>query len=151
MNKKLLKVFILTVTAMVLVSVVVVLLRDKQTLSISDTSLPDLNNTGQVYVPDSDTEVADQVFALTGLEAGEDDYFSVVYYEFDHSYAAALLKEPLSEARNRLEAYLELELNLDKEELCMQNISVSVTEDVSSYLFGQNLGLSFCTGSVVLE
>tara|TARA_B100000745_G_scaffold74148_2_gene44705 strand:+ start:3003 stop:3440 length:438 start_codon:yes stop_codon:yes gene_type:complete len=130
--------------------VIVFLLSGDEPLSPSpDTTLPTGADDTFDYKPNKATKVADQVYALTNLE--EDETFSVVYYEFDGSYAAALLKEPLGESRQALEDYLKVELALDEDELCSLPLFVGVPEDVNSYFAGLDLKLSFCEGSIDLN
>ncbi len=96
-------------------------------------------------------QLSDGVYAVFGENLQRDQSFVVTYYEFDQSYRAALLKEPLAESRRALERALQRRLGVSEEELCSLNVTVGVPVDINPSFASQSLGLSFCSGSVRLE
>lgn len=58
---------------------------------------------------------------------------------------------PLADTRTRAEQYLLEKLSITQNQACLLNIHVFVDQTVSTSLAGQNLGLSFCSGSVNID
>ncbi|MDB5264724.1 MAG: hypothetical protein JWN64_295 [Parcubacteria group bacterium] len=77
--------------------------------------------------------------------------FSVQYGENDSEFLITLISEPLRDARSDAETYMRTLLKLTDAQLCALNTSVVVQADVNElYSEYDNLGLSFCEGSVNL-
>lgn len=79
-----------------------------------------------------------------------DSAYHILYMPEDSYFLISLYEEPLGEVRRRAEAELRSTLRLSDAALCSLNAEVLTTIDVNEQYSGQNLGLSFCAGSVVL-
>lgn len=93
--------------------------------------------------------VGDGAYVLESDKSGTRSH-SITYAEFDNSYAIALYTFPLSSARIAAENELRSILQIDDASICRLSITVAVPMGVSETYAGQNLGLSFCPGSVQL-
>lgn len=82
-----------------------------------------------------------------GQDAGT---FLMQYSTSDSGILVSLRRKPLSEARNNAENALRQHLGVSEENMCNMVISIGVASDVDYSLAGQELGLSFCPGSVEL-
>ncbi|MFT5037212.1 MAG: hypothetical protein ACI9VM_000789 [Candidatus Azotimanducaceae bacterium] len=84
----------------------------------------------------------------------DDEYFlpfNIVYAEGGGSFAISINAEPVVETRRSMEEFLRSMLGISEVEMCKLNVYVGVPTDVNSFLSGQNIGFSFCPGSVSLE
>lgn len=77
--------------------------------------------------------------------------FSITFNESNDSFAISLNREPISETRVAAEQFLLNTLALGEQELCTINSYIGVAVDINPFFSGQNLGFSFCPGSVSLE
>lgn len=77
--------------------------------------------------------------------------FQLIYIEKSHSFAVSLLSAPLHERRLEAEDILLQRLGVSEEVACQLRIMVSTTRNVSATFASQELGLSFCEGSVPLD
>lgn len=75
---------------------------------------------------------------------------NVLYNAADQSFTIALLDEPLRDARISAQQFLLGALGLSQEELCSLSYYVGTDYYVNELYAGQNLGFSFCAGSVAL-
>lgn len=82
--------------------------------------------------------------------AAETDRFSVSYDQKSQSFGVALLKEPLSEVRLEVEAFLTSRLGISKQQLCSLNYYIGTPYWVNERFSEGNLGFSACTESVTL-
>lgn len=97
-------------------------------------------------------EISTNRYALS--ESPEEEYFpkyNIVYAEESSSFSISLNKEPVSETRLQVEAYLKNILGISETQMCDLKIFMGVPNDVNPVLSGQNLGFSFCPGSVQLQ
>lgn len=88
-------------------------------------------------------------YDLTGIQAWKSGAFDIEYGT-DSSIAVTLLSEPVGSARDAAEASLKQLFPLSETQLCTLFVRVTVPIDVSDQYPGENLGLSFCPGAVVL-
>lgn len=91
------------------------------------------------------------IFSLTTLENLNPVSFGVIFNETNGSFAIGLEKEPIAQARLEAEVYMQIALGLSADDMCSLNIFVGVPYSINKFYSGQNLGLSFCPGSVSLE
>ncbi|MEK7549956.1 MAG: hypothetical protein AAB519_03175 [Patescibacteria group bacterium] len=77
--------------------------------------------------------------------------YSTEYSKDSHSFFISLYKFPLEETRLRAEKYLLQKLGITEKEACALDVTVKVNMSISATLAGQDLGLSFCPGSVDLS
>lgn len=82
--------------------------------------------------------------------AAETDLFSISYDQKSQSFSVGLLKEPLSETRIEVEAFLITRLGISKQQLCVLNHYVGTPYWVNERFTGINLGFSGCPDSVTL-
>ena len=109
----------------------------------------------EVVIPDVRTRLESESLGsdLYTLTAGNTDVspYNIVYSDVDGSFAVVLSREPLADTRLLMESELKGILNLSESEICELNIYVGTTFDVNPFFSGQNLGLSFCDDSVLLQ
>lgn len=78
----------------------------------------------------------------------QSNLYEIVYYAKDDSFMITILGEPPQKARDDAEsAFLEA-LGVSRADACNLKVWVGVPINVSGRWPGQNLGLSFCAGSV---
>lgn len=98
------------------------------------------------------TDLGAGMFALTPVDVEHLTTYSVVFSENNNSFAVGLLVEPIAQARRDAELYLQSMLGVEQRELlCLLDVYVGVPYTVNEFYSGQNLGLSFCPGSVQLD
>lgn len=84
-------------------------------------------------------------------EGTEGDSRYGIVHGADASVSIGLFEEPLGEARLAAEEKLKsLFPQRPESDFCRMSLTVTVPFDVSEYYAGENLGLSFCPGSVAL-
>ena len=105
---------------------------------------------GDVTTFPETTSLGDGFYQVTPLDPVVVTDFDILYNENNDSYAVALGREPLSETRQKAEQFLLDRLRMSEAELCSMNILVTTTYDVNQFLAGEDLGLSFCPGSLEL-
>ena len=110
----------------------------KDFLHASDT-YADPNNAGQYFL------------AGTGKNASSSPPYNILYVAADQSFTVALLSEPLASVREQAQAALQNSLGISQGDMCNLRYTVLVPQEVNPYYSGQNLGFSFCTGSVALQ
>jgi hypothetical protein len=76
--------------------------------------------------------------------------YTIAYHEFDGSIIVSLQSQPLANVRREAEQALLQLTRLPQSTLCELTILVTTPISVSQTFSGQNLGLSFCPGSVPL-
>mgnify|MGYP006374549063 FL=1 len=136
-------------------------------LGITNTGVVDGGSTGTTQFPSTqsnetinardflkDPDVIDWDGAGTYmLGAGlfdQDEAYQIFYYAPDKSLRVVLLAEPFAQIRLVAQEQLKNRLGLTEAEICAMNIRVNIPVMSSESLSGQNLGLSFCPGSVQL-
>ena len=88
--------------------------------------------------------------------AGDDDTsYLITYIPADDmgsqaQFLISLAQEPLGEVRRQAENALLQRLNLSAAELCKLDVQVWTDDSVNATYAGQDLGLSYCPGAVVL-
>lgn len=98
------------------------------------------------------TDLGDDQYLLTPLEAAEVGTYSIVFDAQNNSIAVGLVAEPIAQARRDAEQYLITALGLqDPLVLCAMSVYVGTTQLVNEFYAGQNLGVSFCPDSVQLD
>lgn len=80
---------------------------------------------------------------------GPDAPYDIIY-DGDGSISIGIFKEPLKDTRKAAEAELLRLVGIDEAEACSLVIMVFVPVSVNSQYSGNDLGLSFCPGSVTL-
>ncbi len=85
----------------------------------------------------------------TGL-IDQDEAYQIFYYAPDKSLSIVLMAEPFAKIRLVAEEQLKNRLGLSEAQICAMNVRVNIPVMSSESLSGQNLGLSFCPGSVQL-
>lgn len=90
-------------------------------------------------------------YALDAQDLFTRKAFSITYSHGDRSFVVSLNEEPLAEAREQMEAYMKSSLGLSEAELCELPVLVGVPHDVNQFVSGEQLGFSFCPGSVQLD
>ncbi|MBY0539191.1 hypothetical protein K2P56_02000 [Patescibacteria group bacterium] len=99
-----------------------------------------------------DTSVAPGYYELTqNGDVGSSTPYSMYYLDTDKSLTVTLFEQPIGKTRRMAEDDLLARFKISKEEACDLIYSVTVPMSVDADYFGQNLGFSFCTGSVVLR
>lgn len=79
------------------------------------------------------------------------DFYGVYFDEISGNISISLYSEPLAEMRLLAEQKLAEKLNITDEQMCVLEIKVFTYVEVSKdYGNVENLGLSFCSGSVLL-
>ena len=112
-----------------------------------------LNNGSTVAVPDfTQTNQPSYASATNGYQvAGADNAdFQILYYPQNSGFNITLNKEPIGSVRLEAEAALRAQLRLTNTQLCALTVQVATTMDINPTYSGENLGLSFCPGAVVL-
>jgi hypothetical protein len=100
--------------------------------------------------PDVNTWYDESTFLIGDGKRNESNAYQIFYFDTDRSINISLLSEPLGSVRLIAEEQLMKRLGLSKEVLCSLHINVGTPGFVSAVYAGQNLGLSFCPGSVKL-
>ena len=77
--------------------------------------------------------------------------YTVLYVDADKSIQVILHEQPIGKSRRLAEEFLLSTLHLTKGEACTLNYQVVTPDYVDQTYGGQNLGFSFCSGSVVLS
>ena len=95
-------------------------------------------------------DVGKGMFHLQGTLDNSNSGFSFLYSENDGSFSIAIEKEPISINRKLASEYFLDLLKITTVEACKLKVLVGVPYGVNQGLSGQNLGLSFCSGSVPL-
>jgi hypothetical protein len=95
--------------------------------------------------------MSDGLYNLLPLETYTSRTFNVIYNENNQSFAVALLKEPLVEARYDAQQYMMQTLGVDAQDLCKLNAYVGVSFGVNELYSGLPLGFPGCQGSLPLE
>lgn len=90
-------------------------------------------------------------FAEDASEPQVEPPYVISYFEDSGVFAVGIYKEPIAESRELAASFLMRKLNLSAEDLCTLNVQVTVPHWVNEFLAGQDLGFSFCPGSVPLE
>lgn len=90
-------------------------------------------------------------YVVTGGLNEVDPAYAITYFASYDFYQISLNQEPLAEVRKTAEAELQTTLGVDNATLCGLEVSVRTKVDVSQFFAGQELGISFCPGSVALE
>ncbi|MDE1919618.1 MAG: hypothetical protein KGH56_02855 [Patescibacteria group bacterium] len=83
-------------------------------------------------------------------QAAPAENFNVYYNSAIQSFAIALTKEPIGQARAVMEQFLLSTLGITQQQLCSLNYLVSVPSYVNPQFSGKNLGFSFCPGATPL-
>lgn len=97
-------------------------------------------------------QVGDEAYVLAGGQADADnERFDIVFHSDYDFIQISLEAEPLAEVRRLAEENLRVQLGVDAELMCEMDISVRTRMAVNPFYAGQELGLSFCPGSVALE
>ena len=76
--------------------------------------------------------------------------FVIEYHNNSKSFIISLKQEPLSQTRKQMEQLLMQQLNLSQDALCRLTYTVTVPYRTNQFYAGENLGFSFCPGSVQL-
>lgn len=110
----------------------------------------------RIAVPDfrglpTTEEMGSGFYQLKADVEAKDRMFGITYASFDNSFSVGLARTPLHVSRQAAEVHLKEVLGLSEEELCTLRIQVMVPAAVEPRYTGQNLGLSFCPGSVALD
>ena len=106
------------------------------------------------FLNDSDT-VEDSVnegHYYLGNNFGENNTQSPPYViEFTDTadiFMIGLFQEPIAQSRKKAEQYLMEHLGISQSQMCELQYMVTVPADINEFYSGQNLGFSFCPGSV---
>lgn len=110
-----------------------------------------LFNTGSILTGNNSEEISDNFYSLGFDLVNTKDDYTIYYYADSATLFVLLFSEPLVESRKAAEQDLLSIVSSDKNVLCDLNISVRTNQYVNQWLGGQELGLSFCPGSVLLE
>lgn len=97
------------------------------------------------------TDFGSGMFQVTALEPDTDQLFGVIFNDRNGSFAVSLDREPLAQARLAAEQYLLSMLGVSQAELCQLQVYIGTAVTVNPFFSGDNLGVSFCPGSVALE
>lgn len=122
-----------------------------------DGKMPVETQNGYVYVNDISTlqnsvEVSTGQYKIDPYDVYDyDPEFDIVYFESNDSFAISLRREPLSENRRQVEAYLQQQLGITQAEMCELRVYIGTSFDVNPEYSGQDFGFSFCPGSVQLQ
>jgi hypothetical protein len=87
-----------------------------------------------------------------GYQVTQDDSasYSILYYPNNSGFLISLLKEPIGQSRLEAERFLKRKVSLTPDQFCKLHVQVFTSVDVNGNYAGQDLGLSFCPGSVKL-
>jgi hypothetical protein len=96
------------------------------------------------------TDIGANVFVSDERSLGTEVGYSIAYFADDQSFAIDVNGKPTAEYREKASRHLLQMLQVSETEACKLNIYVGVTYETDNKLFGNNLGLSFCPGSVQL-
>ena len=126
------------------------------------TTTPITVNGVQVVTPEGKVTIAD-IRTLSGVaDVGENMYhlegtqndigagFAILYSAADSSFSVAIEKTPISLYRERASRYFLQLFHVSESDACKLHVLVGVPAEIDSKLAGQNLGLSFCPGSITL-
>ena len=108
----------------------------------STVKVPDFTKTNQPPVAS-----ATSGYQVAGSVNGD---FQILYFPAQSYFLISLLAEPLGANRKAAEAELRAKLGLPDSQLCKLNIEVNTIGSVNNTYAGENLGLSFCPGAVLL-
>lgn len=109
-----------------------------------------------VYIPDPtrlpqpEGYTPEQGYQLGGSDSGS---YQILFFTSgsENRILISLLAEPLGETRKNAEVELRASLKLSDADICaLSNLEVWTLPSVSETYSGENLGLSFCPGSVLL-
>lgn len=92
----------------------------------------------------------EESFSLTGGLEATQERFAISFYEPDDSFAISLTSEPLRDARFEAERFFLQTLGITQTAACSLNVSVGTMLTVNTFYAGQDLGFSFCPGSIEL-
>ncbi len=102
---------------------------------------------GQIKVRDytqSPIQTTNDVFVI---EKNSD--YEIISYKVDNSFTISLLSKPLKQARTVAENAFINNLNITKTQACALKVSVTTPRAVDDTYSGRELGLSFCSNSVL--
>jgi hypothetical protein len=120
----------------------------------TSTVMPIELSTGQkVVVPDfTKTNQPLAASATSGYQVAGSSLanFQILYFPKDSYFLISLFTEPLGDTRKAAEGQLRAQLKLSDAQLCKLHIDVNTLASVNQTYAGENLGLSFCPGSVQL-
>lgn len=77
--------------------------------------------------------------------------FSVSYSRNQDFFTLVVLTEPITDTRKEAESFLMSRLGIGEQDMCQLHYSFSAPYWVNEFYAGQELGFSFCPGSVSLE
>lgn len=77
--------------------------------------------------------------------------FDIFYYTEDNSFTIDIRNNPISLVRDRAESKLLADLKISKNDACKLSVIVAVSRGVNDDYSGQDLGLSFCPGAVIIN
>ena len=114
-------------------------------LQLKDGGQVDVQN----FVPATQPVGAD---VTNGYQITENDTssYSILYYPNNSGFLISLSQEPIGQARLDAEKFLQSKLNLTQDQFCKLQVQVFTSIDVNETYAGQDLGISFCPGSVSL-
>lgn len=96
-------------------------------------------------------QMSDGLYNLPPLETYTSRTFNVIYNENNQSFAVALLKEPLVDARYDAQQYMMQTLGISAQDLCKLNVYVGVSVGTNELYSGLPLGFPGCQGALPLE
>lgn len=86
-----------------------------------------------------------------GTRFAETKNYKMSYYPIDQSFSINLLNPNLNFARQKAEEDLIKYLGIKKEEVCALKIVVNVESNISEQYSAQNLGISYCPNSKIIQ
>lgn len=114
------------------------LLRTGEQVAVRDFRQPEDTLDGETYTFAGGIDEVFPDFTLTYFEAY--DYFQIT-----------INAEPIGDIRQQAETSLRATLGITEEQMCNLNAAVLTKNDVNRFYAGENLGISYCPGSVRLE
>ena len=110
-------------------------------------TIPDSANPGSYILAGNSSYCLDEPCSASFKQ----NSFAIEYTESNHYFSILLLEEPIREARFAAEDFLQAELAVTFEQMCDLNYSLTVPFFVNQHKAGEDLGFSFCEGSVTLQ
>lgn len=102
--------------------------------------------TGNVSIADITLLFEDKT--LAAFEFAKTDSFAIEYYKADQAFNIVILKKPLNESRGLAEEEFLKILDISRGQACQLSVTVMVPRFVSEKYPSENIGFSFCPGSV---
>lgn len=113
---------------------------------------PPIPTTDKVVIPTPNGNIiinnffktANKISPTGGATLKKENNYIIAYIRFDNSFAIALMKKPLQQARQDAENALLAILGINKDEACKLTLTLGVPISVDRNAAVKNYGLSFC-------